>query len=440
MTHIQSRHDRKRIAVVGSGAAALGAAWLLARDHDVTVFEKNGHVGGHANTVDVAAHGGPAIAVDTGFIVYNERNYPNLVQLFHHLEVPTQSTEMSFAVSLDAGRLEYSGANLPGLFGQPANLVSPRFLKMVADILRFYEQAPKLLASGGDTGLSLGDYLGENSYGDAFVNDHLLPMAAAIWSAPSETMLAFPAISFVRFCDNHGLLQVKNRPKWRTVIGGSREYVHRITAGLSDRIRLNTAVARIERSPHGVEIVTVDGHRDRFDEVVIASHADEALALLDAPTLDERRLLGAFRYQENTAILHGDTTQMPTRRRIWAAWNYLGRTGTDGGRALCVSYWMNRLQSLDPKVPLFVTLNPITPPRDETVHASFLYHHPVFDSAAMAAQTELGLLQGANRTWFCGSYFGYGFHEDAFSSGLAVAHALGCTAPWQHTSAPVAAE
>ena len=404
----------------------MGAAWQLSHHHDVTMFEKSGHLGGHANTVDVAAPGG-RVAVDTGFIVYNERTYPTLIRMFGTLGVPTQKTEMSFGVSLDGGALEYSGGSLGGLFGQPANLVRPRFLGMVADILRFYRLAPKLLADG-EAGPTLGDVLLRHRFGAAFVNDHLLPMAAAIWSAPTETMLDFPATSFVRFCTNHGLLQLADRPQWHTVTGGSREYVRRILADMPGQVRLNTPVVRVDRRVTEVEIVTADGERETFDQVVVGAHADEALALLADPSATERRLLGAFRYQENLAILHGDASLMPRRRRVWSAWNYLGRAGEDGARRLCVTYWMNRLQALDPGLPLFVTLNPILPPANQSIYARFVYHHPVFDGATMAAQRQLGLLQGGNRTWFCGSYFGYGFHEDAFASGTAVAEALGCPA------------
>lgn len=425
MTHLSAHPPRRRIAVIGSGAAALGAAWLLQRNHDVTVFEQNAHVGGHANTVEVSG-----IPVDTGFIVYNERNYPNLIRMFAELEVPTQATDMSFGVSVDGGALEYSGGSLGGLFGQPSNLVRPRFLGMVADILRFYREAPALLAGTGDD-LSLGEYLGRGGYGRAFIDDHLLPMAAAIWSAPSRTMLEFPAISFVRFCANHGLLQVTGRPRWRTVTGGSREYVRRITSGLHGRIRLDSPVATVLRHADGVTVVGRDGRSESFDDVVIGAHADEALRMLGDATPSERDVLGAFSYQENLAVLHSDPALMPVRRRVWSAWNYLGRAGEDGARSLCVTYWMNRLQSLPEHLPLFVTLNPISEPRPELVHQTFTYHHPVFDGAAMTAQKRLNGLQGVNRTWFCGSYFGYGFHEDAFTSGLNVAKRLGCTAPWQ---------
>jgi predicted NAD/FAD-binding protein len=439
MSRDASLNQKCKIAVIGSGAAALGAAWSLSRRHDVTIFEKNAHLGGHANTVEVTEPDGSRMAVDTGFIVYNERTYPNLIRMFDHLAVPTKATDMSFGVSLDEGAMEYSGESLGGLFGQKINLVRPRFLGMVNDILRFYRNAPQLMARP-EPGPSLGEYLRDNRYGDAFVQDHLLPMAAAIWSAPASTMLNFPAISFVRFCVNHGLLQLADRPQWRTVIGGSREYVRRLTADIRHRAHLNTPVLAIERHGAGVDVITEGGHRESFDEVVVGSHADEALGLLANPSQDEGSLLGAFGYQQNLAVLHSDTALMPKRRKLWASWNYMGRTGPDGARHLCVSYWMNRLQSLDAKSPVIVTLNPITPPRPEKVHASFVYHHPMFDAAAMAAQQHLDRLQGADRVWFCGSYFGYGFHEDAFSSGLVTAEAMGCPAPWQSEAMRRAAE
>lgn len=318
MSRDTSLHQGHKIAVIGSGAAALAAAWSLSRRHDVTIFEQGAHLGGHANTVEIAEADGGRIAVDTGFIVYNERTYPNLIRMFDQLAVPTKATDMSFGVSLDDGAMEYSGESLRGLFGQPVNLVRPRFLGMVADILRFYRDAPKLMAMA-EPGPSLGEYLRANRYGDAFVQDHLLPMAAAIWSAPAAAMLDFPAISFVRFCSNHGLLQLADRPQWRTVIGGSREYVRRLTADMRHTAHLNTPVVAIARKSAGVEVITAGGQRQSFDEVVIGSHADQALGLLDGPSADERRLLGAFGYQENLAILHGDTALMPRRPKLWAS-------------------------------------------------------------------------------------------------------------------------
>lgn len=424
MSEAQPLPPGAKIAVIGSGAAALGAVWALSRDHSVTVFERADRAGGHANTREITGPTGERIAVDTGFIVYNRRTYPNLIRLFDFLRIQTRATDMSFGVSLDDGALEYCGDNLAGLFGQRRNLFSPRFLGMVSDILRFYRDAPDLL-SLPDAGPSLGAYLAANRYRDAFIEDHLLPMAAAIWSAPASAMMDFPAASFVRFCVNHGLLQLVDRPQWRTVVGGSRTYVGRLLEKSGATLRLNTPVAQVRRTPAGVEVLGQDGQKERFDRVVIGTHADEALAMLDSPTDLERSLLGSFLYQKNLAVLHSDPSLMPKRRKLWASWNYLGRRGPDGARRLCVTYWMNRLQGIDARIPLFVTLNPVREPA--SVHATELYHHPMFDAAAMSAQQRLKEIQGRDRIWFCGSYFGYGFHEDAFASGLKVAESLGCS-------------
>lgn len=429
----------RRIAVVGSGAAALAAAWALSTRHRVTLFERNAYAGGHANTVDVPGPDGAPVAVDTGFIVYNERTYPNLIRLFSHLKVPTRQTTMSFAVSLDEGGLEYSGGSLGGLLGQPSNLLRPRFLGMVRDVLRFYREAPRLLADA-DASLTLGDYLDEQGYGQGFIHDHLLPMAAAIWSAPADTMMAFPVRSFVAFCQNHGLLQLRDRPQWRTVSGGSRVYVKALLADCRAEVRLSTPVLRVVRETEGVTLHTPAG-AERFDAVVIATHADEALALLDAPSRAEQSLLGAFRYQENHAVLHSDPTLMPRRRRVWSCWNYAGsRQGQGaaqggGERHLSVTYWMNALQGLPDSLPLFVTLNPGRAPDPARTYARFTYHHPVFDGGALRAQPALASLQGRDNVWFCGSYFGYGFHEDAMASGLGVAAAMGAGA-WAPQTRP----
>ncbi|MFD2261896.1 NAD(P)/FAD-dependent oxidoreductase [Lacibacterium aquatile] len=412
----------RRVAVIGSGAAGLAAAWSMRDQHEVTLFEKADYLGGHANTVEVAAADGTSIAVDTGFIVYNDLNYPNLVKLFAELGVATQPTEMSFGVSIGNGKFEYAGGKLTGLFGQPVNLFRPRFWSMVADILRFYREAPSLLVSTDN--ISLGDYLKEKAYGRAFVQDHLLPMAAAIWSAPAKTMLSFPAKSFIRFCVNHGLLQLKGRPQWRTVIGGSREYVKRIAGGINGRVHLNAGVRSLRRRDDRVILETGKGDTHEFDDVVLACHANEALTLLADATPEEKNFLSAFKYQPNLAVLHSDPHLMPRREKIWSAWNYLGTGGGQDEQQLCVTYWMNRLQSLSDKLPLFVTLNPIIQPNPALVHRTFTYDHPIFDTSAMAAQRQLQHLQGVRRTWFCGSYTGYGFHEDAVTSGLAVATQL----------------
>lgn len=436
LNHVPPRPGA-RIAVIGSGISGLSAAWLLSQRYDVEVFEQADWIGGHSHTVEVAARGAP-VAVDTGFIVYNARNYPNLVQLFDHLGVATQATDMSFAVSLDGGRLEY-GSDMPrGLFAQPANLLRPRFLAMLRDIARFYRSAPAALAeleSAAVSDLSLGDWLAREGYGASFARDHLLPMAAAIWSAPARDMMAFPAASLLRFFHNHGLLQATSRPQWRTVIGGSQAYVKKLTAGFRQRIHLGRAVVGVQRTAEGVALHMIDGAVLDFEHVVMAAHADQSLALLEDADAEERSRLGAFSYQENRAVLHSDVALMPRRRAAWASWNYMaerapGGDGHDGTR-LSVSYWMNRLQNLPDSQPFFVTLNPMRAPDPASVHASFVYHHPMFDMKAMAAQGALAGLQGRRNTWFCGSYFGYGFHEDGLVSGLAVAAALGVPAPWK---------
>lgn len=429
---------RKSIAVIGSGAAALGAAWVLAPHHDVTIFEKNDYAGGHAHTVDVTGPNGQVIAVDTGFIVFNDRNYPNLVRLFDHLAIKSQPTTMSFGVSLDGGRLEYAGGDLAGLLAQKSNLLKPRFLRMVADIMRFYREAPALLRGSANFDLSLGAYLREKKYGAGFVEDHILPMAAAIWSAPTEALLDFPAISFVRFFQNHGLLSLTDRPQWRTVVGGSRVYVQRLIADMADRVELSRPVVAVERHQQEVRVTLADGSVRAFDEVLFGSHADESLALIRDPSAEERQILGSFRYEANRAWLHGDVALMPRRRAAWSAWNYLGDKMGDGSTRLAVTYWMNELQSLDPAVPLFVTLNPPTPPEPGKTYGHFDYDHPIFDGKAMQAQSDLKLIQGKNRSWFCGAWCGYGFHEDAFASGLRAAEGLGCLPPWTEQPVTVA--
>lgn len=424
--------DRARIAVVGSGIAGLSCAWLLSRRHDVTLFEAEPRPGGHSNTVEVGGGAAP-VAVDTGFIVYNEPAYPNLTALFRHLDVPTRASDMSFAVSLDEGALEYAGTDLRGLFVQPANLARPRFWAMLRELLRFYREAPRDAQSAGDQ--TLDAYLDARGYGRAFRDDHLYPMAAAIWSSPAAQVGSHPVAAFVRFCENHGLLQIDGRPMWRTVDGGSREYVSRLTARLGDGLRLDCAVLGLRRDADGVRLRTREGWLpDRYDQVVLATHADRSLALLDAPSPSEQALLGAFAYTRNLAVLHSDPALMPRRRAAWCSWNYLADRRS--AAPPMVSYWMNRLQPHLPQGPdarpLFVTLNPATQPRAEHLIRSESYEHPLFDATAIAAQRQLWSLQGQRRTWFCGAWFGAGFHEDGLQSGLAVAEALGgVRRPWQ---------
>ncbi|WHA42561.1 NAD(P)/FAD-dependent oxidoreductase [Agrobacterium larrymoorei] len=422
---------RRKVAVIGSGISGLSAAWLLDKSADVTLFEADSRLGGHANTVTVERPGKKPIAVDTGFIVYNEKNYPNLVALFAHLGVPTLETEMSFAASLHGGKLEYSGSGLGGLLGQKTNLLRPRFWKMVRDIMRFYKIAPDLLNDPALQGVSLGDYLDRNNYSNGFVDDHLLPMGAAIWSMTAKDMRDYPLQAFIRFFVNHGLVQLSGRPQWRTVKGGSREYVSRIMAEFRGTVVLDSRISGIKRTNEGVKILDRAGHLSMFDDVVIATHADQALSLLADADESEQSLLGAFQYTRNAAVLHSDARLMPDRRAVWSSWNYLSEPGAKGTEQLCVTYWMNKLQHLDEATPLFVTLNPSRPIDRAKIIQTFDYAHPLFNADAMEAQKTLWSLQGRRNTWFCGAHFGSGFHEDGIQSGLAVAEALGgVKRPW----------
>lgn len=430
-THTGRGQKRRKVAVIGSGISGLSAAWLLDKSADVTLFEADSRLGGHANTVTVERPGKKPIAVDTGFIVYNEKNYPNLVALFAQLGVPTLETEMSFAASLHGGKLEYSGSGLGGLLGQKTNLLRPRFWKMVRDIMRFYKIAPDLLNDPALQGVSLGDYLDRNDYSDGFVDDHLLPMGAAIWSMTAKDMRDYPLQAFIRFFVNHGLVQLSGRPQWRTVKGGSREYVARIMAEFRGTVVLDSRISGIKRTAEGVKILDRAGHLSMFDDVVIATHADQALSLLADADESEQSLLGAFQYTRNAAVLHSDERLMPDRRAVWSSWNYLSEPGAKGTEQLCVTYWMNKLQHLDEATPLFVTLNPSRPIDRAKIIQTFDYAHPLFNAEAMEAQRTLWYLQGRRNTWFCGAHFGSGFHEDGIQSGLAVAEALGgVKRPW----------
>ena len=431
--------DPLRIAVVGGGIAGLGAAHRLAARHRVTLFEAADYVGGHTRTVD-ATVGGVTHPVDTGFLVFNERTYPHLIALFDELGVETAGSDMSFSVSVGPHDFEWCGSDLGSLFAQPSNALSPRFWSMLADILRFNREATALArdpARANDARVPLGAWLEANRYGRPFRDGYLLPMAAAIWSCPTATMLGFPVGSFARFCDNHGLLQVADRPRWFTVAGGARRYVERILAGLHD-VRTSTPVRGVLRTPldagrdgRGSVAVITDAGRETFDHVVLACHSDQSLAMLRDASPEEREILGAVPYQPNRAYLHTDLALMPKRRRAWAAWNYLsaGRFGEPAAAhgaspAVAVTYWLNRLQPLPFAEPVLVTLNPPEPPREALTLKVVDYSHPVFDGAAIAAQRRLPAMQGVRNTWYAGAWTGYGFHEDGLKSGLAVAAAI----------------
>lgn len=423
--------ERQRIAVIGAGIAGLASAWLLAARHDVTLFEAADYAGGHTNTVDLTLEG-HAFAVDTGFLVFNERTYPNLIALFAELGVPSCSTEMSFGVSLNQGRDEWAGSNLDTVFAQRSKLLSPAFYVMLYDILRFNRAAARLLAAASRQQLTLSELLRQEGFGERFRDHYLVPMAAAIWSSPSKEILDFPAATFLRFCMNHGLLQISQRPRWFTVPGGARQYVHKLLEHIPD-LRLSTPVQAVQRDDHGVTISSRYGD-ERFDSVVFATHAPQTLAMLTDASAEERSILGAIRYQRNTAILHGDTALLPKRHKVWSAWNFLADKNQSEQQAVCVSYLLNTLQPLPVTSPVIVTLNPIHDPQPALEYARFSYEHPLFDKAAIAAQQRLPALQGNKRSWFAGAWTGYGFHEDGLKSALSVAQDFVTLPAWARLS------
>lgn len=419
----------RRVAVVGSGIAGLSVAWGLAERASVTLFEAGSYFGGHTHTVDLTLDG-HTHGVDTGFLVLNERTYPNLLRLFGELGIAVAPSDMSFSVQVPNLGLEWSGASLRTVFAQRANLGRPRFWGMLADILRFNRLASALADAGREAELNepIGDFLARHRFGDAFRDWYFLPMIGCIWSCPTGQMLRFPVATLIRFCHNHGLLQVANRPQWYTVRGGARRYVDAMLERIPDA-RLNTPVRQVRRVPPasgsaGVWIST-DAGTERFDDVVLACHSDQALALLADPSPQERATLGAIRYQSNRAVLHTDDTVLPRRRQAWAAWNYeRAASGPREHAAVCLHYLINRLQPLPFRTPVIVSLNPVTEPRADRVVDSFEYAHPVFDGAAIAAQKRVPDLQGHAHTWYCGAWTGYGFHEDGLKSGLAVLRAM----------------
>jgi predicted NAD/FAD-binding protein len=416
------------IAVIGSGIAGLSAAWLLGKSQNVSLFEKSGRIGGHSNTITARVIEG-TVSVDTGFIVYNEQNYPNLTALFDHLGVATSESSMSFAVSIEQGRREYSGRHLNGLFGQRRNIVRPEHWQLVGDILRFFREAQRQVASCPDD-VSIAEFLDRFGYSRVFIEDHILPISAAIWSTPSRGMLQFPAKTFIEFFANHSLLQVGSRPIWRTVSGGSKEYVQRLRKSGQFEAIVSCPIRTVVRHTQGVELFFEDGSRRSFDQVIFACHPDEALSMLvDASDL-ERHILGSFRFTTNHAVLHTDASFMPQRKHLWSSWNYL--RGEEGENALSLTYWMNRLQPLGTKTNVFVTLNPHREFASGSIQYEIDYEHPMFDARAITAQKELWQVQGQQRTWFAGAWMGYGFHEDGLQAGLEVAERIGSVQrPWQ---------
>lgn len=427
---------KHRIAVVGAGISGLASAWLLSRNHEVTLFEAADYLGGHTNTVDVTLEG-KTHPVDTGFLVFNDQTYPNLIALFELLGVDSVETEMSFAVSLEKPDLEWAGSNLATVFGQKRNLLRRSFWAMLADILRFNRESQAWLVSFQDDQRSLRDFLTEGRYSPAFSDWYLLPMAAAIWSCPTGQMLDMPLSTFIRFCRNHGLLQVFDRPTWRTVQGGGRAYVSKVAEQLDD-VRLACPVSAVSREAGQLRVVHAGGS-ELFDRVVMACHSDQALAILGMAASDmQREILSAIRYQPNRAVLHTDRALLPRDEKLWSAWNYFSGSGAPGEQPVGVSYLINKLQPLPFKTPVVVTLNPAREPDSAKIIAEFDYAHPIFDGPAIAAQRRLAHVQGENGIWLAGAWGSYGFHEDGLKSALRVANSMGIAAPWQ--MAPQAVE
>lgn len=415
----------RKIAVIGSGISGLSAAYILQRTHAVTIFEKNDYIGGHTHTVQAEDSAGRKIPVDTGFIVMNHRNYPVLTRFFEHLHVPLVNSDMSFGYWNESTGLQYSGSNLSGLFAQRSNLVNPSFLRFTADVIRFFKAARHDLEAGTLGNMTLGAYLASGRYGDMFVHEHILPMGAAIWSTPQDRIADFPAESFLRFFQNHGLLELTHRPQWRSVEGGSQVYVKKVLESFRGNIRMNCPVNQVFRNDKGIRIILADGSDREFDTVVIACHADEALLLLGDPDETEASLLRPWKYEPNITVLHTSPEVLPPLERARASWNYTMEQGDTDRFKTSLTYHMNRLQKLETDTDFFVTLNRRKPISPNHVISSLTYTHPSYTFDALKTQSSLPDLNGRRNTFFCGSYFGYGFHEDGIRSGVQVANAFG---------------
>ncbi len=423
----------RRVAVIGSGISGLSVAHALAGQAQVTLYEAGDYFGGHTHTVDVEVRTPQGLVthpVDTGFLVFNERTYPNLIRLFDQLQVQTAASDMSFSVKVPDVDLEWSGSSITTLFAQKRNLVRPSFLKMVGEILRFNRLCCELAQANNEQALqhSIGEFLSEHGFSRAFMDWYFLPMIGCIWSCPTQQMLQFPVATMVRFCYNHGLLQIADRPQWRTVVGGAKRYVDKMLPSIPDA-RLNCAVRRVTRaapdpSTSGV-LVHTDAGSEKFDDVVLACHSDQSLALLQDADANERDLLGAIRYHRNRAVLHTDIALLPKRTKVWAAWNYERATAASQEQnAVCLHYLINKLQPLPFPNPVIVSLNPVHEPRADSIQGVYDYAHPIFDAAAINAQKKLANIQGRGHVWFCGAWTHYGFHEDGLMSGLHGVHRL----------------
>ena len=413
-----------KIAIIGSGISGLGAAYLL-QHHDITIYEKNDYIGGHSRTVDINIDN-HNISVDTGFIVFNYRNYPHLTGLFNHLNVPVEKSDMSFGVSIDNGWLEYGTRQPLDMFAQKTNILRPRFWKMLIDIIKFNTKAKKYLQSD----ISLGELLQKLKLSDWFCNYYLLAMGASIWSTPRQNILNFPARSFINFFDNHGLLTINDHPQWYTVNGGSKEYIKKLTASFNDKIILNCGVKKVTRHHDHIVVIDTQGHKIFYDHVIFACHSDQILPILETPTEYEKSIIGAIKYQANNMILHTDTSFMQQRRNAWSSWVYLSEAKKDNSPVVSLSYWMNNLQPLKTEKPIIVTLNPGREPNPDLIYDRYLFHHPVFDNEAVKAQEKLHLIQGKDRIWYCGAWQRYGFHEDGLLSAVNIASMMGVDIPW----------